>query len=323
MLRIGILGASGIAPASIIRPARRREDAVVAAVASRSTSAADDYAATHGIERSYGSYDALLADPTVQLVYVALPPSQHARWSIAALEAGKDVLCEKPFAMNRSEAEEMTAVAVANGRRIIEAFHDRYHPLSSEMDRILASERLGRLISVHADFSASIPISPSSIRHDPTVGGGSLMDLGCYSVHQIRALIGEEPAVISAAATLNPFGADLSMDADLAFPSGVLAKVTCTMVEDTPFNSSVELIGTAGTARFNNLVFPSRGHNIQIVVDGLTSAFTVAGRETYDHQLEAVVRGLESGDPLLTEGTDPVHNMAIIDAIYESAGFDR
>lgn len=323
MLRIGILGAAGIAPAAIIRPALRRDDTVVAAVASRSVSAAGAYARAHGIAGSYGAYEALLADPSIDLVYIALPPSEHARWSIAALEAGKHVLCEKPFAMNRTEAEEMTATATAKGRRIFEAFHDRYHPLSSEMDRILASGRLGRLVSVHADFSASIPFSPSSIRHDPRVGGGSLMDLGCYPVHQIRALVGEEPTVVRAVATLNPLGADLSMDAELVFPSGVLARASCNMIENTQFNSSVEMIGTAGTARVNNLVFPSRGHNIEIVVDGLTSASTVAGNETYDHQLDAVVRGLESGGALLTEGEDPVLNMAVMDAIYETAGFDR
>ncbi|WBM79998.1 Gfo/Idh/MocA family oxidoreductase [Cryobacterium breve] len=135
MLRIGILGAAGIAPAAIIRPARRRTDVVIAAVASRRASAAAAYALEHGIERSYGDYRALLADPDIDLVYVALPPSEHAEWSIAALEAGKDVLCEKPFAMNATEAGRMRRVAAETGQRLIEAFHDRYHPLSLETRR--------------------------------------------------------------------------------------------------------------------------------------------------------------------------------------------
>ncbi len=319
MLRIGILGAAGIAPAAIIRPARRRTDAVIAAVASRRASAAAAFALEHGIDRSYGDYRSLLADPTIDLVYVALPPSEHAEWSIAALEAGKDVLCEKPFALNSAEALRMRAAATATGRRLIEAFHDRYHPLSLELDLIRASGRLGEIVSLRADFSGSNPFDPLSIRHDPALGGGSLMDLGCYPVHWVRALMGEEPTVSRAVSTLGPLGADVTMDADLLFPSGATARVTSSMLEGVPLNTSLEIVGTRGSVRVDNLVFPSTGHSIREEIDGIVRSLTVRGAETYDHQLDAIVRGLASGEPLLTEGDDPIGNMAVIDAIYAEA----
>jgi predicted dehydrogenase len=323
MLRIGILGAAGIAPNAIISPARRRDDVEIAAVASRSASSARAYAATHSIPRSYGGYEQLLADPEIDLVYNALPPSEHARWSIAALEAGKHVLCEKPFAMSADEARRMTTAANDTGLRLIEAFHDRYHPLSAEVDRLVASGSLGEIVSAHADFTASIPFDPASIRHDPAVGGGSLMDLGCYAVHWLRALFADEPQVLDATATVNPLGVDLSMDASLRFPSGASSRMTCSMVEGSELNSSLDVVGTLATLHVENLVFPSKGHFVSETRDGITRNWTVAGPESYDHQLAAVVDGLASGERLLTEGPDSVAQMQAIDAIYAAAGFER
>ncbi len=149
------------------------------------------------------------------------------------------------------------------------------------------------------------------------------MDLGCYAIHQVRAAVGEEPAVEYATSALNPLGADLNTYAELSFPSGITASVSSSMVEGNPYLSSLSIFGTDGTARVGNLVFPSRGHSVTVSRGADTRQFTVAGRETYDHQLEAVVHGIASGRQLPTEGTDPVANMATIDAIYTAAGIDR
>ena len=319
MLRIGILGASGIAPAAVIRPAQRRDDVEIVAVGSRRQGSAAEYAGRHAISRAYGSYQELLGDPEVDLVYNALPPSEHAEWSIRAMERGKNVLCEKPFAMNAFEARKMRDTADRTGRRLIEAFHDRYHPLSLELDAVKASERLGRIISIRAEFSASIPYDSDSIRHDPHAGGGSLMDLGCYPVHWVRSFLREEPHVTSAKATLNALGADMSMEADLKFPSGAAATVFCTM-DEGPVVQTFDVVGSLGTLHVNGLVFPSYGHRIEESIAGLPRVRTVQGTETYDHQLDAIVRGLKSGEPLLTEGADSVRNMTVIDAIYEASG---
>jgi predicted dehydrogenase len=323
VVRIGLLGASGIAPAAVIRPARRRSDASVVAVAARSGQSAATYAEKHDIERSYGSYRELLADPDIDLIYNALPPSEHAEWSIAALQSGKDVLCEKPFAMNSAQVLRMNQAANDTGHRLIEAFHDRYHPLSLELDAVKASGRLGEIQSLHGDFVYNNPFDALSIRHDPALGGGALMDLGCYPLHWLRAFMNEEPTVTEAVATLNPMGADMSMDATLQFSGGATGRVTASMHADAVAGSTLRVVGTSGTLLVENLVFPSAGHTIVETVGGVDRARTVAGATTYDHQLEAVISALASGMPLPTEGADPIGNMAAIDAIYEAAGIRR
>jgi predicted dehydrogenase len=323
VVRIGVLGASGIAPAAIIRPAHRRIDAVVQGVASRSGTTAAAYAAKYGIERSYGSYRELLADPDIEFIYNSLPPSEHAEWSIAALKAGKDVLCEKPFAMNTAQALRMNQAASDTGQRLIEAFHDRYHPLSRELDALKASGRLGDIQSLHGDFVYNNPFDPLAIRHDPVLGGGALMDLGCYPVHWLRAFMKDEPVVMGATATLNPMGADMSMDATLQFAGGAVGRVTASMHADAIPGSTLRIVGTEGTLLVENLVFPSAGHSITETIGGIDRTRTVAGASTYDHQLEAIINALASGMPLPTEGDDPVGNMTVIGAIYEAAGISR
>jgi predicted dehydrogenase len=313
--RIGLLGGSGIAGNAVIWPVRRRDDVVVAAVASRSG------ARTYGVPLVYDSYDALLADPSIDLVYNALPPSMHASWTIAALRAGKDVLCEKPFTMNAAEARQVVAVAADTGRRVIEAFHDHYHPLSAWIrDNVHV---LGEIQRAEAVFTGSTPYAPGTLRHEPALGGGALMDLGCYPVHWLRSLFPGAPSVTAASAVRNPSGADIRMRASLTFPGGVAASIEASMVEGVPLKSTLALTGSRGSLLVDNIVFPSAGHSIRLEIDGVVRVSTVAGRTTYDHQLEAVLVALRTGSPLPTEGDDPIANMVAIDAIYAAAGFDR
>jgi predicted dehydrogenase len=320
-VKIGILGAAGIAPNAIIWPARRRGDVTVLAVAARDEARAADYAKQHGIPVWYGDYRRLLDDPEIDLVYNALPPSGHAQWSIAALDAGKDVLCEKPFALNAEQAAAMAQAADRTGRRLVEAFHDRYHPLWPAVSEILGSGRLGRIRTMDAVFTAEIPSFADSLRHVPELGGGSLMDLGCYAVHWLRSFTGEEPAVTSASAELGPFGADDAITAQLDFPSGIQGRVESSFTR--PLTQTLRVTAEGGTLDVSGLVFPARGHTIREVTCGLPRTSTVGGQDTYDHQLAAVLDALRSGAPLPTEGEDPVANMAAIDAIYAAAGVPR
>jgi predicted dehydrogenase len=323
MLTIGILGAAGIAPKAIIVPALRRQDVRIQAIASRSEERAARFAGEHAIPVSYGSYRRLLDDPTIDLVYNALPPSEHAEWSIAALEAGKNVLCEKPFAMNSAQATLMSEAALRTGRRLIEAFHDRYHPLTGYLLQLVASGVLGRLTHIDATFSAHNPFDPASIRHDPAIGGGALMDLGCYPAHWLRSVSGEEPVVLSAEGEANPLGADESIRAELRFPSGATGRLTASMAPIQRLTDSLRIEAENGSVEADGMVFPHNGHSVRELIDGIPRKLTVAGNETYDHQLAAVVRAFETGEPLPTEGHDPLGNMAVIDAIYAQAGFDR
>lgn len=321
-LRVGILGAADIAPKALLDPVRRRDgDVVVTAVASRRAEAATAYAERHRIARAHTGYAALLADDEVDLVYNALPPSAHAEMSIAALEAGKDVLCEKPFAMDATEARAMVAVAERTGRRLIEAFHHRYHPLWAEVASYATSGRIGDIRTLSAAFCYPIPFAPDAIRHVPALGGGALMDLGCYAMHWLRTFTGEEPEVVEASADRNELGADQSIRATLKFPSGVRAELAASM--DGPIVQDFAVEGTAGRIDVEGLVFPARGHSLREQAGGVERFRTVAGEETYDHQLAAIVDALRTGAPLPTEAADPVGNMAAIDAVYAAAGVER
>lgn len=324
MLKIGILGAAAIAPQAMLEPARRRSDVVLQAVASRRPGAAAEYAKKHRLADAYEGYPALLADAKIDIVYNALPPSEHAKWSIAALEAGKHVLCEKPFAMNASEAAQMVTAAQRSGRVLMEAFHYRYHPAFLHLLALKQAGRLGRIKTVKAELSVAIPFDPKSIRHDPATGGGALMDQGCYPIHWVRALLGEEPdLVVAASGTRNPLGVDESIVATLRFPSGILADVSCGMAKGTPFKALLAVQCEYGLVELENPLLPHRGHSIRERLDGGFRHHTVAGGTSYDYQLQALLDAVEDRAEPLTGGADAVANMAVIDAIYAKAGFER
>lgn len=327
MIRIGIIGAAGIAPQALIRPVSRRSDMEIVAIAARSLESATAFAQKHGIPHAYEGYSQLLAAVDIDLVYVALPPSEHARWSVAALEAGKDVLCEKPITMNATQARYVAAVAARTGHHLIEAFHDHYHPLTAAVRGIVDSGHLGEITQVDASFTADNPYSPTSIRHVPALGGGALMDLGCYPVHWLRELAGAEPDVTGARFIPNELGADLAIDAEMVFPAGPFAHATASlhasMEPGVPFAATVLVTGSHGTLRVDNMVLPHLGHSVTTEIEGLIRTWTVGGQETYDHELDAVAHALTTGYAADTEGDDFVATMDVIDAIYAAAGVSR
>lgn len=322
MIRIGILGAAGIAPQAVITPGRRRDDLVVHAVASRRPGTAERYAADHGIPVSYGSYEQLLDSPDVDVVYVALPPSEHVPWSMAALDAGKHVLCEKPIAMDAAEAAELAAAANRAGLHVMEAFHDHYHPLMRHLVDLRRTEALGELIDVEATFTADNPYFPGSIRHVPALGGGALMDLGCYPVHWVRTFLGTEPHVRGASAQPGPEGADETIDVDLTAGETSIS-LRASMAPGVPFSATFDATGARGTLHVDNVVLPHRGHSVTVVQDKTSRTYTIGGNETYDYQLDALVHALTSGEPADTEGQDFVATMNVIDEIYAEVGMSR
>ncbi len=157
MLRIGLLGAAKIAPSAIVAPVRASSEASLVAVAARNIDRAREFAAKHGIPRVFDSYDAMIADPEIDAVYIPLPNGLHGEWAIKAVRAGKHVLCEKPIAANATEAEAMAGAARETGRVMMEAFHYRYHPLAQRMADIVTGGELGEIrhISIDHVFSAA------------------------------------------------------------------------------------------------------------------------------------------------------------------------
>src|SRR5215468_9851466 len=206
-LRLGILGAARIAPMALVAPARRVGDAVVTAVAARDAARASAFAARHRIPRVHPSYEALLADPEIDAVYNPLPNSLHAPWTIRALDAGKHVLCEKPFSATVAEAEAMAAAATRTGRVLMEAFHYRYHPLFARMRSIIAAGEIGTVRRFEATFCIPL-LRANDIRWRADLAGGALMDTGCYAVHLLRHLAQSEPTVRSARAKWTSGGVD-------------------------------------------------------------------------------------------------------------------
>lgn len=323
MIRIGILGAAKIAPKAVILPASRRDDCAVTCVAARDGARAKAYAAEHGIPETENSYEALIARPDIDLIYNALPPNRHAGLTIAALNAGKAVLCEKPFAMNTREAQAMADAAARTGLPLVEAFHYRFHPM---FDDILAKVRggaIGKLCAIRSEFSVAIRYRPDELRHDPVLGGGALMDLGCYALHWARTVAGSEPRVISASSQLSEHGVDLETSASLEFEGGVTAKVRTSMAKGQRFKALLAIQGSKGVLVARNPLHPSLGHSITLRRGVSIERYSVNGLATYDHQLAHMMDVMKNNAPPVTGGADAVANMALIDAVYAAAGVAR
>ena len=225
-VRWGVLSTARIATEKVIPGIRRSATGEVVAIASRDVGRARAAADELGIPRSHGSYEALLADPAVDAVYVPLPNHLHAEWSIRALEAGKHVLCEKPLALSAADAGRMADAATASGRLLMEAFMYRHHPSWIAVQELVAGGRIGRLQAVDSWFSYFLD-DPANIRNVLEYGGGALYDIGCYSVSLSRLLFGAEPDEVSAAIVRDPVsGVDILTTGHMTFPGG-LASFTC------------------------------------------------------------------------------------------------
>jgi predicted dehydrogenase len=318
-VRIGILGAAHIAPMALINPAKQNTEVVVAGVAARNPQRARTFATKHGIATVHGSYDALLADPDIDAVYNPLPNALHGRWTRAALAAGKHVLCEKPLTANAAEAREITALAEQSGLVVMEAFHYRYHPLALRIEEIIASGELGTLTRVEATLCYPLP-KFSDIRYDYVLGGGAMMDAGCYTVHMARAFGGETPEVVSAQAKLHDPRVDRAMTAELQFPSGHTGGVHCSIWSSDVLRMSARVIGERGHLHAINPPMPQLGHWLSVRANGKRRAERFGRRTSYAYQLDAFAAAVLRNEPVKTPPLDAIENMTVIDAIYRAAG---
>ncbi len=285
-VRIGILGAARIAPSAVIKPARKVGDATIVAVAARDRSRADAFASKHGIPTVHDSYAALIADPAIDAIYNPLPNGLHAQWTVAALEAGKHVLCEKPFTANTKEAKDVAAVAARTGLVAMEAFHYRYHPLAMRMREIVESGELGATVRIDTALCFPLP-KFSDIRYQYDLGGGATMDVGCYTVHMARLLGCEEPTVVSAEARLRTPDVDRAMRAELAYPSGHTGRITCSMWSSWAIQTYARVNGERGELRVINPTSPQLWHRMRMKVGGEARTEHFPRKPTYEYQLEA------------------------------------
>jgi predicted dehydrogenase len=265
-----------------------------------------------------GSYEELLADPEVDAIYNPLPNSHHGPWTIKALEAGKHVLCEKPFTSNAAEARDVAAAAAAHPDLVVmEAFHYRYHPLVARMLEIIGNGEIGTVQRI--ETAMCFPLAKrNDIRWDANLAGGALMDAGCYPVHLLRTLAGVEPEVVTAKARLRSPGVDRRVDAELRFADGRTGKVTASMWSSALVKVNARVVGDKGELRVLNPFAPHIFNRLKVN----RRRERVHGEPTYNYQLRAFTGAVLRGTSILTPPADAVANMEAIDAIYRAAGLE-
>jgi predicted dehydrogenase len=322
-VRFGILGAARIAPIAMVKPAAEESEAEVTAIAARDLERARRFAAKHKISRAYGSYAQLLADPRIDAVYIAVPNGLHGRWTNAALEAGKHVLCEKPFTANAEEAATVAEAARHSGLVVMEAFHYRYHALTRRMLEIVNSGELGTITQMKAWLCFPL-LPPNNVRWNYQLAGGALMDAGCYTIHLLRTLAGAEPQVSSATAKTRSAAVDRLLEAELAFPGGCTGLITASMLSRRVLGAGARVSGTRGTMEVLGPMCLSWCNRL-IVRSDIRRAVEHMPRKpsTYASQLRAFTSAILRGEPVLTGPDDAVANMAVIDACYAAAGLPR
>jgi predicted dehydrogenase len=321
-LRIGVLGAALIAESALVVPAREAGHRVVA-IGARDGERARAFASCHGVERAYGSYEEVLGDPDVDVVYNALVNSQHAPWNVRAVRAGKHVLSEKPFAANGSQARAVAEAARGSDRIVMEAFHYAMHPMLRRIRSIVLSGELGDLR--HAEATVMIPApGDDDPRWSLDLAGGALMDLGCYGLHafaQIAGWLGGNPLVRSARAGQRAGhpGVDEWVQAELDLPGGATASLL-THMAGPELQMRLVLTGTRGQLEVPCFVLPQLDERLLVTAGTTERHEWVTGPSSYACQLaalDAAVRG-SAAPPLGLD--DAVLTMDLVDATYRAAG---
>jgi D-xylose 1-dehydrogenase (NADP+, D-xylono-1,5-lactone-forming) len=308
-VRWGLLSTARINEA-ILEGARQSPRTEIVAVASRDQGRADSYANERGIERAYGSYEALLADDDVDVVYNSLPNSLHVEWSIRALEAGKHVLCEKPMDRRVDAVERAFDTADRAGRLLMEAFMYRHHPQSKKAAELVRGGAIGELRQLRSLFSFTLT-DDADVRLEPELDGGALMDLGCYCISMQRLLAGE-PELVFGRQRVGGRGVDVGFVGVLQFPGEIFGEFHCGF--DLPEGNGLEALGSNG-----RLVVPDpvRCRDPHVEVNG--ERIDVEDVDRYYLQVEnfsAAVRG--EAEPLLGRA-DALGQVRAIEALYRSA----
>jgi len=313
-MRLGLLSTANINRA-ILAGAARTGRVDVVAVASRDAGRADAYAAEHGIATAHGSYEALLADPDVEAVYISLPNGIHHEWTMYALAAGKHVLCEKPYTRHPHEAEEAFDAADAAGLVLAEAFMYRHHPQTARVARLVADGAIGRLCAVKATFT--FPLRDlSDVRALPELDGGALMDVGCYCVSGIRLLAGE-PEHVRGEQVTGTTGIDMAFHGTLRCAGDVVGQFEATF--RSPQRQSLEAVGEDGVLVVEAPWRVDWGGSVTLRRDGATELVEVDEADAYTLELENLADAIEGRAPALLGRADAVGQARAIDALYRSA----
>ena len=318
-VRIGILGASSYAPTTLLNPAKGNDEVEVTAVGSRDLASAQEFAVKHGIPRAHGTLEALIDDPDLDAVYVLLPTSLHGRWTRAALDADKHVLCEKPFVANADEAREVAEQAAKSDRVVMEAIQFRHHPLTLRVQEVIASGEIGNLQRVEIDLCVLLPTFKGNC-YNYDFAGGAMMDAGSYVANMARTFGGTTPEVVSAQAKLRDPRVDRAMTAELRYADGHTGRIRCALWSASLFRARAKVVGDRGELRWLSPAAPNLFPRLAIRSNGRKRVERFPRRTTYDYQLDAFAASVLRGVPVRTTPDDAVENMTVIDAIYRAAG---
>lgn len=314
-LQWGVLGVARIALNAVIPAIQRSANGRLIALASRTPGKADETAGRLGIPRAHGSYEALLADPEVEAVYIPLPNSLHREWTVRCAEAGKHVLCEKPLALTAADAEEMIAACRRQGVVLMEAFMYRFHPRTLRVAELAAQGALGEVRLVRASFTFRVR-SPENIRLNPDLGGGSLYDVGCYGVNVSRMLLGE-PTAAFAFGRIGASGVDEVLGAVLRFEGGPVAVIDCGLVLSR--REEVEVVGGSGRIVVPTAFLPGVADaELHMFVDQDRKVLTVPGVDQYQVMVEHFAEAVRTGLPPRLPPEDAAANLRVIEALLRS-----
>jgi D-xylose 1-dehydrogenase (NADP+, D-xylono-1,5-lactone-forming) len=298
----------------VIPGLRRSEKAELIAVASRDAARAQAYAREWEIDRAYGSYDELLADPDVEAIYNPLPNTMHVEWSIKALEAGKHVLCEKPLTRHPDDAVKAFDAADRAGRVLSEAFMYRHNPQTRKLKELVDSGTIGELRLVRSAFSYGL-YDEQNIRLRTDLEGGALMDVGCYNVSGSR-LLGGEPERVWGEACYGPSGTDWVFTGTMRFPGNVIASFDCgtAMIE----RDELEAVGSEGSLFLDDPWHCNRP-GIELRRDDGVERIEIEPADSYQLEVENVSDVIRGGGELLLGREDALGQARALEALHESA----
>ena len=286
------------------------------AVASRTQEGADKYAREHKISRAYGTYEALLADPEIDVIYNPLPNHLHAEWTIKAVEAGKHVLCEKPLALSVDEVDAMQAAARKHDRVVAEAFMYRHHAQTLKVQELVQNGSLGALKLIRGSFSFVLA-REGDVRLDPAMGGGSIWDVGCYPISYARTIVGAAPLEVFGWQVTGPTGIDETFVGQMRFDYDIHAQFDCSFA--IPFHTFMEVVGSEGMLNIPNPFLPKTAEKIYLRRGEKTETIKIKGQELYLGEVEDMADAILLGrDPRISLD-DSRANVAVISALLESA----
>jgi predicted dehydrogenase len=316
MLRWGLLGTAQITSV-LLKSLRGSARNTAQAIASRDYRRAQSFASEWEIPKVYGSYEALLGDSEIDVVYIPLPNGMHAEWAIKAAKAGKHVLCEKPLSVGVAEVDAMSQAASQAGVVLAEALMYRHHPQTLRVKEVLDSGAIGDVVVVSGSFTIDLSDDPGNIRLNPSLGGGSIWDVGSYPISYARFLVGAAPVEVYGRQVTSATGVDEVFVGQMHFSDGVFAQVDCGFC--SPYRTRLDVIGKKGAITIPHPFEPDLHAEISLELKDATQTISVEGQDLYIGEIEDMADAILLGNPTRVSLDESRDNIATIEAFLSSA----